>query len=281
MVSLFKGEKMNGKERLIKTFKGEKVDRVPICPWLYKNLVYRYFNIQAGKQKWRETDDLAEKAIEVSDYFGFDHLHRLGTPWHAYKEVSSNDKRWIVKVEFKKINGRDTEITTIKTPEKKLKQVKEFDQTSEFTYIEAIREYYIKNKDDFNQFFKYQPSFKDVAYPEIKNEFENLGKAKSALGNKGLVVSCIHGAYNVLNLYRNLELIMMDPYEDLGFYRAMIEYFNYRTFEICKKMIEHGADVIEIGGNLATSGVGEKFFKEYVLEYEKNLIEKNTPHGCL
>jgi len=266
---------MTGRERLLKTFRGEKVDRVPVCPWVYNNLIYRYFDIPPEKQVWRVgNDNIAEKTVEVHDYFGFDHLHRLGTPRHVYDEKSSNNGKWKVEVEFKNINGRDTEITTIKTPEKELKQVKKFDQTSRYTYVEAITEYYIKDQDDFNQFIKYQPSFEEAIYPAIKDEFENLGKAKKALKDKGVVVSYLHGAFNILNMYRNLELIMMDPYTDLGFYKAMIEYFSNRSFEIIKKMVNHGADIIEIAANLATSAVGEKFFENYVLEYEKNLIEK-------
>ena len=86
--------------------------------------------------------------------------------------------------------------------------------------------------------------------------------------------SSVHGAFNCLNVYRNLELIMMDPLTDLGFYKAMIEYFSDRGFKISKKMIEHGIDIQEICGNLAGSGVGEKFYQDYVLEYEKNLVKK-------
>lgn len=265
---------MTGRERLLKTFRGEKVDRVPVCPWIYKNLIYRYFDIAPENQKWRENDSIAEMAVEVGDYFSFGHLHRLGTPWHIYDEKSSGDGKWVVEVQFKKINGRDTEITTIKTPEKKIRQIKEFDQTSKYTYIEAIKEYYIKDKDDFNQFVKYQPTFDKAIYPVIKDEFENLDKAKKALGNKGVVVSCMHGAFNCLNMYRNLELVMMDPLKDLGLYKAMIEYFSKRGFQIMKKIKKHGTDIIEIGANLATSGVGEKFFRDYVLKYEKDLVGK-------
>jgi len=82
---------MTGRERLLRTFRGEKVDRVPVCPWIYKNLIYRYFDIPPEKQVWRVgNDDLAEMAVEVYDYFGFDHLHRLGSPWHVYDEKSSS-----------------------------------------------------------------------------------------------------------------------------------------------------------------------------------------------
>lgn len=265
---------MTGRERLLKTFRGEKVDRIPICPWVYKNLAYRYFDIPPEKQKWRENDELAEKELEVFKYFGFDYLSRLGTPWHVYDEKSSDNGKWEVSVEFKRTDGRDTEITTIKTPEKELRQVKKFDQTSRYTYIEAIREFYVKDQDDFNQFIKYQPAFGDAIYPKIKEEFKKLGKSKDIIGDKGVVVGCSHGAFNCLNMYRNLELIMMDPFTDIGFYKEMIEYFSSRSFDICAKMVDHGADIIELAANLATSGVGEEYFKSYVLEYEKNLIER-------
>ncbi len=265
---------MNGRERILKTFRGEKVDRVPICPWLFKNAVYKYFDIPPEDQKWRENDNLAEMTIEVADYFGFDHLHRLASPRHCYVEKSSSDSNWIVEVEFSKIDGRDTEITTIKTPEKTLKQVTEFVQVSKYTYVEAIKEYYIKDRDDFILFQKYQPPFEEAIYPAIKDEFENLDIAKRALGGRGVIVGQIPGgAFSNLNKYRKLEDIMMDPYTDSGLYKAMIEHFSLRSRKIYDKLVEHGADIIEVGGNLASGGVGEKYFEEYVLEYEKKLAD--------
>jgi len=261
---------MTGRDRILRTFKGEKTDRVPACPWIYDNLVYRYFDIPPEKQPYRVGKyDLVEKLIEVTDYYGFDHMHRLGAPKHQYDEKSSYDGKWTVETDFQKINGRDTEITIIKTPERKLRQVKEFDQTSRYTYVEAITEHYIKDKEDFNQFLKYQPSFGDSIYPTIIHEFENLGKAKKLLGDKGVVVAHNYGgAFNILNWYRNFESLLMDPFTDLGFYKEMIEYFGKRSFEIYKKEVEHGADIIEIGGNLASGNVGEKFFRNFVMEYE-------------
>lgn len=267
---------MTGRERFLKIFKREKVDRIPVCPWLYINLVYKYFDIPPKEQNWRKIQDLAspQMVLEMEEFFGIDHLYRLAFPRHQYDEKSSDNGKWIVDAEFKKINDKDVEITTIKTPEKKLRQVKEFDQTSRYTYIEAIREYYIKDADDFNQFVKYQPSFEEAIYPRIIDEFAGIERAKKALADKGVVVGQIHGAFNCLNMYRNLELIMMDPYTDLGFYKAMIEYFSARGIASIAKMIEHGADAVEFAGNLATGAVGEKFFSSYVMEYEKVIADK-------
>ena len=273
---------MTGRERFINIFKRKRVDRVPVCPWLYVNIIHKHFNIPPEEQNWRKIGDiiLPEMALEVEEYFGIDHIYRNAFPRHQCDEKSSRDGKWIVNVSFNKINGRDTEITTIKTLEKELRQVKVFDQTSRFTYIEAIREYFIKEKDDFDQFVKYQPSFDEAIYPAIIDEFRGIDRAKKAFGDKGIIVGEINGAFNSLNLYRNLELIMMDPYTDLGFYKAMIEYFSNRSFISIRKMIKHGADVIEMGGNLATSCVGEKFFGNFVLEYERAIAEEIKKLGA-
>ena len=266
---------ISGRERLLRTFRNQKVDRIPICPWVYNNLIYEFFKIPPEKQKWGH-DYLAEKEIEVLDYFGFDHLIRLATPWHGcyLVEKSSGDSKWIVGVDNKTIDGKEVEITRIKTPEKTLRQIRESIQISEYTKVSAIKEYFIKDKSDFNQFLKYQPSFEKAVYSEIEDEFMNLERAKKALGNKGMIVSYTSGAFNMLNLYRSYEDILTDPYSDTSFYKAMIEYFSIRFIKTFEKMIENGADILELGANLATSMVGQKFFEDFVLEYEKNVVEK-------
>ena len=169
------------------TFKGEAVDRIPVCPFLNFNSVYRYFDIPPQKQNWRGNLEWeAIKAIEVADYIGFGHLHRLAAPYtHIYNEATSSDGKWIVELDFKKIDGRDTEITTIRTPERKLRQIREYNQTSKYTYVEAITEYFIKEKDDFDQFVKYQPSYEEGTYRAIKKELENFGRAKKPWGTEG------------------------------------------------------------------------------------------------
>jgi uroporphyrinogen-III decarboxylase len=45
--------------------------------------------------------------------------------------------------------------------------------------------------------------------------------------------------------------------------------------------IAAGADVIEMAGNLATSAVGPKFYTNYVLEYEKRLVDAIHEAGAL
>ncbi|MCL4378629.1 MAG: hypothetical protein M1409_09715 [Actinobacteria bacterium] len=267
---------MTGRERILKTFKKEKVDRIPVFPWIWKNFVYEFFKIPPEEQKWGSDNEyIIEKEIEVLDYFGFDIYSRLMTPWHMFLvEKSSNDGKWIVESELKNKNGSDTLITTIRTPEKKLTQIKNFTQISKYTKVEAFLEHYIKDKDDFNQFLKYQPSFEDAVFPHYETDFNNISKAKKFIGEKGVLgVSIFGGAFNILNYFRNIDQIMMDPFIDASFYKEMIMFFSRRLIGVYKKFAEFGVDVIEYGGNLANGSVGPKFYEEFVLPFENDLNE--------
>ena len=260
--------KLTKRERLLMAFRGKPVDRIPISPWIYKNLVYEFHGVPPDKQKWRENDHISEMAAEVYKFFDFDVLDRLGTPWHVYNEKNSNSRKWIVDVFFKSEKDKDIEITTIKTPERKLRQIKQYVQVSRYTYVEAILEYFIKERKDFDQFVSYQPPFS----PD--EEFYNLTKSKKVIGNDGLVVSCMDGVFNTVSrYYRKRENLLIDAYEDEKFYREMMRYFGDRITNIAKQMVNYGADVIEFAANLASGDVGPTFFEKFVLEYEKIFIK--------
>jgi uroporphyrinogen-III decarboxylase len=66
----------------------------------------------------------------------------------------------------------------------------------------------------------------------------------------------------------------MDPLTDEGFYRAMMEFLLDWNMAHLREVITAGADSIEIGANLATSAVGPRFFRRYVMEYENRLAQQ-------
>jgi uroporphyrinogen decarboxylase len=107
-----------------------------------------------------------------------------------------------------------------------------------------------------------------------------MRRAHQAVGDKGLVNMCTHGAFNTLNQFRKLEEVMMDPLTDEGFYRAMIEFLLEWQMTLYRKVIQAGSDSIEIGGNMATSGVGPAFFRRYVMEYENRLAREIHAAGA-
>ena len=131
----------------------------------------------------------------------------------------------------------------------------------------ATEEYLIKTKEDFEVFRKYCP-------PQDTMDCRMVTRAKEAVGEKGTVFPGFNGVFNALNAFRKLEDIMMDPLLDEGFYRDMMEFFLSWQIRRVRKWVETGADGIEVGGNLAGSAVGPGFFKQYVLDYERRLLEE-------
>ncbi|MHB8959164.1 MAG: uroporphyrinogen decarboxylase family protein [Candidatus Limnocylindrales bacterium] len=60
----------------------------------------------------------------------------------------------------------------------------------------------------------------------------------------------------------------------------MMEHFTGYVQQQIHTVVAAGADIFEIGGNMATSGVGPKYFKQFVLEYEKRLVDTVREAGA-
>jgi uroporphyrinogen-III decarboxylase len=275
---------MNGRERLLKTFKREKVDRVPISPFMYINAVYKLFDyVPPIKTYWDPPDfDIVQNYVACCDHYGFDVMHIMGSVFDTYNMVNlpgdmsvfRNWDNWDVSVVEEADEDAMRRVLTIRTPEGDLRQVDGFRRSSKYVVVFATQEHLIKSRQDFEIFRKYAP-------PADVMDCQLIARAKAAVGDKGVVVTCIHGAFNTLNVFRKLDDMMMDPIVDEGFYREMVEYFLGWVIKRVKKMIDTGAvDVVEIGGNLATSGVGPAFYTQYVLDYEKRLIDEIHQAGA-
>jgi len=266
---------MNGRERLLNTFRRESVDRVPISPFLYCNAVYEMFGYKPDIDNfWDPEDfDVIEKYVEYCDYFGFDVLCIMGTVFDFYNAVNFRDKSvfrawedWDVAVADERKGNAKRRTVTIRTPAGELRYVENYRQISTYTVVSAPEEYLIKSPKDFEILRRYAP-------PADVMDCRMVSRARQAVGDKGLVLSSLGGAFNILNVFRKLEDIFMDPLLDEGFYREMVEYFSGWLIKRAQKIVKAGADVIEIGANLATSAVGPAFFEKYVLAYEKRLID--------
>jgi len=273
---------MTGRERLLKTFKHEEVDRVPISPFLYCNAIYEMFDYVPDMDwYWDPPDfDIVQKYVDYCDRFGFDVLHIFGSPFDVYAMFDFHDlsvfrawDNWDLTITDERRGNAKHRTVTIRTPEGDLRAIENFRQLSKYMVVFATDEHLIKSTQDFEIFRKYAP-------PADVMDLRMLARAKEATGEKGLVLCSTQGAFNTLNAFRKLDYLMMDPLTDEGFYREMIEYFLSWAIKRIRKMSEYGPEVIEIGANLAGSGVGPEFFTKYVFPYEKRLIEEIHAVGC-
>jgi uroporphyrinogen-III decarboxylase len=275
---------VNGRDRLLKTLRGQPVDRVPIAPFLYYNNVYEMFDFKPDIETFFDPPDFdpIAKLVEYCDYFGFDVLHTLGSVWDFHTAYNSTHDRsfalawdnWDVTISDARKGDQKHRRVTVQTPEGEITWAEEYKSTSTYLVVSAPVEYPIKSKRDFELVQKYAP-------PPDNMDTRLISRAKDAVGDKGLVTTCMHGAFNQLAQYRSLENLMMDPMLDEGFYRQMMDWSVETVLTRVQKIMEIGTDVIEMAANLAGSGVGPKFYANYVLEYESRLIDAIHGLGAL
>lgn len=264
---------MNGRERLSKALKSEPTDRVPVSPFLYYNAIYEMFHYRPSIEHFFDPPDFdpVVKYVEYCDYFGFDVLHVLGTVWDVWtantifdQTIALSAENWDVAIEDQ-YNGEDELLRclTIRTPGGDLRHVEKHARTSPYLIVSATTEHLIKTPKDFDILSLYLP-------PADRMDCSLIRRARQAVGDKGLVTANTHGSFNILGMFRKLDDILTDPLTDEGFYRAMVEFFLPRLVQRAKKMVENGADVIEVAGHW-TGQVGPKTFQKCILEYENRL----------
>lgn len=256
---------MNSRERLLRVLEREKVDRMPVSPFIYENFVREFFKDNNA--------DIISGTVEVYDYFGFDIMHRNCSIDDAFSERINDSANWRVR-ETTEDNGNERFITTtITTPERQLKQVVKQERVYEYLMVQANMEHYIKCREDFDQFIKYQPPVPTYDCSAIK-------RAKALVGDKGITAPWASGAFNIVTHMRRLDEIIMDAYIDPDFYNGMMTYFGERTLKGMKQFKDAGADILTYGGNIGNASlVGPNFFREFVLEYEKRIVKEIQDYG--
>jgi uroporphyrinogen decarboxylase len=267
---------LTGRQRLLQTLKGKPVDRIAIAPFLYYNAVYEMFDYRPRIDNFYDPADfdVVEKFIEYCDYFGFDVMHVPGSVWDQYlhgsmrdRSITESDENWDVKiVDEGDYNENINRTIHIKTPSGNLLQRETYKRTSKYLIICNIDECLIKTPADFDILQLFMP-------PADKMDCSLITRARKACSDKGLTDTNTHGAFNIVSMFRNVEQLMMDPLVDEGFYRAMVEFFLPRLIQRAGKMIQAGADVIEVAAQLAGSSVGPEFYRKYILDYENRLLK--------
>ncbi|MBN2581147.1 MAG: hypothetical protein JXB10_19355 [Pirellulales bacterium] len=274
---------LTGRERLLRIFHGEPVDRFPVAPFLYYNSVYEMFDHKPGIYDFYDPDDFDPivKFVEYCDHFGFDVLHVLGSVWDMYlhssladRSIIESDENWDVSVVDEENEAQTRRTLTIRTPKGLLRQVESYRHASAYLVVQNVDEHLIKTPRDFDLFREYSP-------PADKMDCSLITRARRAVGDKGLMDTNTHGAFNILTMFRDVERVLTDPITDEGFYRAMAEFFLERLILRAGKMIEAGAEVIEIAAQIAGSSVGPAFYERYILEYESRLCKAIREAGGL
>ncbi len=250
---------------ILQTLKGEKTSRVPVAPFINVNYVDEFFG--------QHNMDRVIKTIEIYDHFGFDIIFRNSTVNYLDESALDSEKWQVTDTRTDLNDGNYDVMTVITTPEKQLRQIKQYRKNTPFEIVEASVEYFIKNEDDFAQFVKYQP-------PVPQYDCSDTARARKILGDRGCIAPWAQGVFNMVSMHRKLDDLLLDPYLNPVFYHEMMDYFGQRMFEVIKQYQENGADMVSCGGNVAAGGVvGADYFAEHILPSEKAFFAKINETG--
>ncbi len=271
---------MSVRELLLRALNQRPIERIPVSPFIHVNYVKEFF---------RSPDvDFVEGTIEVYRHFGFDLMHRNCTP--AYdsgigsftvgtdaEEIDVIETpEWQVQISITRDGRDETTTTVVTTPEGELRQVWKVRWVYEYDTEVALTEFPIKSDHDFELCKRYMPPVRPADMSDIR-------RAKELAGEEGVIAPWIQGAFNLVSLYyRNPQELMMDALLRPDFYHEVMEFFLNRFLDFVIQMIEAGADVLGIGGNVANGKmVGPDFFDRYIAAYERRLVDFIQSRGVI
>jgi uroporphyrinogen-III decarboxylase len=245
------------RERLLRTFDQQAVDRIPVSPFIHINYVKEFYGTHDV--------DWVIKTVDVYQHFGFDLVHRNCSA--VYDAFGPASDIWGMETE-QSVDGRDetTEIS-IRTPQGKLTVKEALRWVCEFDREASVIDYPIKSEEHLSLFQEYQPVLEKADVTDIK-------RAKEAVRDEGVVAPWIQGAFNLVAFYyRKLDDLLLDALLRPDFYHRMMNHFLDRYQGFVQQMIDAGADVLSYGGNVANGKlISSDFFKQHIWPYEKRLI---------
>jgi len=231
---------MTDRERLLRVFRQQVVDRIPVAPFIHVNYVKEF----TGSQEI----DAAVETPGVYRHFGLDLIHRNCTP--SYDAFGPPGAGWETQVTYERFGRDETAATVIHTPGGDLHVRNELRWTYEYDAEDAVCEFPIKSEADFELMATYQP-------PHGTADVSALARARAACGEDGVTAPWIQGAFNLVAFYyRRLDDLVLDARLNPDFYHRLMNHFIARYQPFVQQLIDAGADILSYGGNIANPPCG-------------------------
>lgn len=249
---------LSGRERLLRVFYQQPVDRAPVAPFIHINYVREFFG--------SHDVDYVQRTPEVYRHFGFDLIHRNCTP--SFDPWAPDGADWHVESSTEKQGSNENTTRLIHTPSGVLRLAESLRWVYEYDAENSIIEYPVKSEADLELLIRYQPK------PEI-SDVSCIQRAQEAVSEEGIIAPWIQGAFNLVAFYyRKLDDLLVDALSNPPFYHRLIEHCLGRYMLYVQELIDAGADVLSYAGNIANGKlVGPDFFRQFIWPYEKRLID--------
>ncbi len=245
---------MTGRNRILKTIYGEKTDRTAVCPFIYNNVV---------KEMYGSDCDVITETVNYANTFGFDLIHRNFNI--RYDEFKRDNANFSTNIQTR--GGVISNERKLKVGNKVLTECEEQTYLSPNLFVTAQTDFFIKEEDDL------QALIENIDKPDSL-DLQPLDKAKKLTGENGVVAPWYNGVFNYMSRFRKLDDLLIDPYVDEDFYHKLAQFCLDRLTAGITPVLEAGIDLVSYSGNIASGKlVGPNYFEEFILPYEKKLID--------
>ena len=257
---------VTSRERLLLTLEGKIADRVPVSPFVQEQYLSWYYPS-------RTAVDRVVDAVELAKELDFDlmakhlrfvrpHFFRKSYPNWEVRTSESSDGR---------IMRRRLEIVT---PHRMLSQEEAVEEAGVATtgVWPVTTKHLLETREEVEVFLDYLPPLDDVERAAMG---EVIAEWRRILGDRGVLAPWgFAGVFNFAAGLRGVETLFMAPAEDEPAYREFMNRIAGAQCEYNLALAEAGADCIGMHGHMANAGtVSSAFFREFVQEYEKRVIE--------
>ena len=278
---------MTSRERFLRVLNGEMPDRVPVT--LFIQDTGHFLNqMYPDIDPW-DFETLQLKVIECQKQLGVDVFVRVlfctDDSYHFIiggVDIDHQTENWQVKTtEVRKNESTLLKQSEITTPDGVLTQEISIFEGNKGTVMFACTKKPIQNFDDLKIAMKHEPKM-PADWPGRAKQ--RLDKIKAALGDDGIVGTWSpYGPFNTVSLLIDhselYSLFLTDP----DYYKNLMQFAIDRTVDYVRAIDAAGVDTHCIGGNVAGGFLGEKFYDEYILPYEKrymDIVQENGTPGC-
>ena len=278
---------MTSRERFLKVINGQIPDRVPVTLFIQDS--GHFINqLYPDIDPW-DIETLQLKVIEVQKQFGVDVFVRMMSctddsfhwMWGGV-DIEHQTENWQIETtEYNKDDKTRIKSSKITTPDGVLTQQMRIHEGRKGTWMMACTEKPIKQPSDLDIAIKYEPRMADD-WPARASQ--RVSRIKQALGDSGIVGTWSpHGPFNTLSLLIDHSELYCIFLTDPDYYKKLMEFAIERTVDYLRAIDAAGVDVHCIGGNVPGGFLGEKFYDEHILPYEKrymDIVQENGTPGC-
>lgn len=253
---------LTGRERILRLLRGETIDRFPICPRVFQNVVYEY--------NGSRDIDFVPRMIDYYRVFGFDIIDWNCTPRPHFEleEFCREGPQWRPTVTERRGDQIIERTVVVETPKGRLQRTMAVTTVSPWEDEMAVLEYPIKSERDFDLIEEFMP-------PPYEVDISSIAEAIRCIGDDGIVSPSFHGPFNIICFgYRNLSDLLVDVVTSPDFYHRMMRYFLDRLKQYSSQMLRLPVPMLDIGANMANGiVVSPGFLVEHILPYENELAD--------